>query len=80
MKTDNAKLFEFSLNEFADYGLRLSRITFDLHSLDEFNIMTEYEEKFSSQGMPIYRCVAAKPGPVLAEPQPAEEEAAGQSL
>lgn len=76
MKTDNEKLFEFSLNEFADYGLRLSRIAFDLHSLDEFNIMTEYEEKFSSQGMRIYRCAAAKPGPALPEPEPAAERQA----
>lgn len=70
MKTDNAKLFEFSLNEFADYGLRLSQITFDLHSQQTDNIMTEYEEKFASQGMPIYRCVAAKAGGPLPEPCP----------
>ena len=60
MKTDNARLFEFSLNEFSDFGMRLSEITFDLHSTKTENIMTEYEEKFSSQGMPIYRCVATK--------------------
>lgn len=58
MKTDNSKLFEFSLNEFADFGAKLSQITFDLHKTDTPNIMTEYEQRFSEQGMQIYRCVA----------------------
>lgn len=58
-KTDNRPLFEFSLNSFADYGLRLKNITLDLHNSGfEGNIMTEYEEKFSSEGFPIYRCEA----------------------
>lgn len=56
-KTDNEKLFEFSLNEFAGAGLALSNITFDLHNSGfEGNVMTEYEAKFSSLGMKIYRC------------------------
>ena len=70
MKTDNQKLFEFSLNQFADFGLKLSQITFDLHKLPLFNVMTEYEERFSSQGLPIYRCVATFPGPALPDPAP----------
>ncbi len=58
-KTDNRDLFEFSLNEFADMDWRMSNITLDLHNSDfEGNIMTEYEEKFSSKGMPIYRLEA----------------------
>src|SRR5690606_25529071 len=58
-KTDNQKFFEFSLNSFADAGFRLRNITFDLHQSDVTdNIMTEYEEKFAQQGMPIYRCEA----------------------
>lgn len=58
-KTDNAKLFEFSLNSFANYGLTLKNITFDLHNSGyEENIMTEYETLFSEQGNPIYRCEA----------------------
>lgn len=58
-KTDNEKLFEFSLNEFAAADLKLRNITFDLHN-SEFtgNIMTEYEAKFSDRGMRIYRCEA----------------------
>ncbi|VBB05265.1 s-adenosyl-l-methionine-dependent methyltransferase [Lucifera butyrica] len=56
-KTDNIKLFEFSLNQFADMGLSLGNITFDLHNSSyEGNIMTEYEAKFSALGQPIYRC------------------------
>ena len=58
-KTDNKNLFEFSLNSFSDYGLRLKNITLDLHQSGfEGNIMTEYETLFSGQGMPIYRCEA----------------------
>lgn len=55
-KTDNRKLFEFSLNECADLGLKMKNITLDLHNSNyEGNIMTEYEKLFSEQGMPIYR-------------------------
>ena len=58
-KTDNRILFEFSLNEFCGDGWNLSNISLDLHSSDfEGNIMTEYEEKFSSKGFPIYRLEA----------------------
>lgn len=58
-KTDNEKLFEFSLNELAAYGLRLSDITFDLHHSDfRDNVMTEYEAKFAAKGKKIYRCEA----------------------
>lgn len=59
LKTDNTILFDFSLNEFADKGWRLHNISLDLHNSDfEGNVMTEYEEKFSGQGMPIYRLEA----------------------
>lgn len=58
-KTDNKNLFEFSLNSFADYDMKLKNITFDLHHSDfEDNIMTEYETLFAKQGQPIYRCEA----------------------
>ncbi len=61
-KTDNQKLFEFSLNSFSDYGLRLKNITFDLHnSKFEGNVMTEYETNFTNLGQPIYRCEAIFP-------------------
>lgn len=54
-KTDNRAFFEYSLNSFSDHGFRLRRITLDLHNSGiEGNIITEYEEKFSSEGFPIY--------------------------
>ena len=57
-KTDNRKLFEFSLESLTEYGLSLKNISLDLHHSDfEGNIMTEYEEKFSAFG-PIYRLEA----------------------
>lgn len=56
-KTDNTKLFEFSLNSFSAYGLMMKNITLDLHNSEfEGNIMTEYETLFSEKGQPIYRC------------------------
>lgn len=58
-KTDNEPLFDFSLAEFAAAGWRLENISRDLHNSGYAdNIMTEYEEKFFSLGMPIYRCEA----------------------
>ena len=58
-KTDNKPLFEFSLNSFAEENFKLQNITFDLHnSKFEGNVMTEYETRFSEQGLPIYRLEA----------------------
>lgn len=58
-KTDNMKLFEFSLEQFSQNGFALKNVSLDLHnSKFEGNIMTEYEEKFVSQGLPIYRLEA----------------------
>ncbi len=57
-KTDNRPLFDFSVEEFTELGFRLEELTYDLHSTDTPNIMTEYEERFSSMGVPINRFVA----------------------
>ena len=59
-KTDNRSLFDFSLEQAAASGWKLRNVTFDLHHSPyaEGNIMTEYEEKFSSAGTPICRLVA----------------------
>lgn len=60
-KTDNEKLFEFSLNEIASNNWRLKNISLDLvNSQFEGNVTTEYEDKFMSQGMKIFRCEAKK--------------------
>ncbi len=57
-KTDNRELFDFSLEQFAEAGLPMKDVTFDLVAdARADNIMTEYEEKFSGQGTPICRCV-----------------------
>lgn len=58
-KTDNMHFFEFSIGEFSQSGWGLKNVSLDLHGSDfEGNIVTEYEERFASQGMPIYRLEA----------------------
>ena len=59
-KTDNQRLFEWSLGELCQNGWLLQNISLDLHNADYDNIMTEYEEKFSAQGYRIYRVEARK--------------------
>ncbi len=61
-KTDNAPLFQFSLEEFAACGLEVKNLTRDLHKDGIVGIMTGYEEKFHGLGTPINRCeVVCKP-------------------
>ncbi len=58
-KTDNQKLFEFSLNSFTEENFKLSNITLDLHNSGfEGNVVTEYEQRFVDLGQPIYRLEA----------------------
>lgn len=62
-KTDNQDLFTFSLEEIPEAGWRLDASTRDLHHdevLNEGNVMTEYEEKFSSMGNPICKLIASR--------------------
>ncbi len=59
-KTDNRILFDFAAEEVDPAGWKLDAITYDLHNdpvLNEGNIMTEYEEKFSSIGNPIFKYI-----------------------
>ena len=61
-KTDNAGLFEFSLEEFPKASFDIKNITRDLHA-SEFakeNIQTEYERNFSAKGFKINRLEAYK--------------------
>ena len=53
-KTDNRKLFEYSIKSLTDYGYKINCISLDLHSDNLINIETEYEKKFSALGYPIY--------------------------
>lgn len=62
-KTDNQELFTFSLEEIPKAGWHLDAYTRDLHHdevLNQGNIMTEYEEKFSSKGNPICKLIASR--------------------
>ncbi len=59
-KTDNKDLFTFAVEELEPAGWKAEVITYDLHKdekLMEGNVMTEYEEKFSAMGNPIYKYI-----------------------
>ena len=62
-KTDNRALFDFALEEVEAAGWTLNEKTFDLHAdarLNEGNVMTEYEERFSAQGNPICKYIISR--------------------
>ncbi|MCL2718354.1 MAG: tRNA (guanosine(46)-N7)-methyltransferase TrmB [Lachnospiraceae bacterium] len=62
-KTDNEKLFHFSLEEREAAGWNLDKISYDLHNDAEMmrgNVLTEYEEKFSALGNPIYKYIISR--------------------
>ncbi len=61
-KTDNVDLFDFSLEQIPESGWKIKDYTRDLHNspMNEGNIMTEYEEKFSSKGNPINKLIAIR--------------------
>jgi tRNA (guanine-N7-)-methyltransferase len=58
-KTDNRALFDFSVEETKEAGWNMKKITYDLHNSDmnEGNVMTEYEIRFSSEGVPINKMI-----------------------
>ena len=59
-KTDNRDLFDFAVEEAKDTGWKFDALTYDLHhdeALVKNNVMTEYEEKFSSIGNPIHKYI-----------------------
>ena len=62
-KTDNRDLFDFALEQLPLAGWNADEVTFDLHNdakMNEGNIMTEYEEKFSSKGNPICKYIISR--------------------
>ena len=74
-KTDNAPLFECSVEELAACGLEVKNLTRDLHKDGVVGIMTGYEEKFHALGTPINRCeVVCKPFQLPAEEKKTESE------
>ena len=60
MRTDNRDLFQYSLVSFSEFGYTLEKVSLDLHTDDMPEITTEYEDKFSSEGMPIYYVMCNK--------------------
>ena len=62
-KTDNRDLFDFAVEEVKPAGWKIDSITYDLHNdekMNQGNIMTEYEERFSSKGNPIYKYIISR--------------------
>ena len=59
-KTDNEGLFDYSLEAIPQAGWQIIWQTRDLHALDIDNVETEYEEKFSAKGNPIYKLIACR--------------------
>lgn len=63
-KTDNRLLFDFSVEQLEESKVwETIACTYDLHHdavLNEGNIMTEYEEKFSSMNNPICKLIAKR--------------------
>lgn len=61
MKTDNTSLFTFSIESLSEFGYKLKNVSLDLHNSDfKDNVMTEYERKFSENGVKINRLEAYK--------------------
>lgn len=63
-KTDNEGLFDYSLGSAPACGWTVLDVTRDLHHSEYSaeNVMTEYEERFSGMGNPIYKAVFRFPG------------------
>ena len=63
-KTDNRALFDFSVEELEQSEIwKMTECTYDLHHdevMNRGNIMTEYEEKFSSMNNPICKLIAKR--------------------
>ena len=59
MRTDNYDLFLYSLISFDEHGYRFQELSFDYHNNGSPSITTEYEDRFSKEGMPIYyvKCI-----------------------
>ena len=59
-KTDNKDFFEYSLEQISSANFTILYKTENLHATDLENIITEYERRFLSMGMPIYGLIARK--------------------
>ena len=63
-KTDDRDFFEFSLEEYKACGFALENVTYDLHEKGnpDWNVVTEYEQKWVERGLPIHRVEAVFTG------------------
>ena len=59
-KTDNTPLFDWSIGVFESEGWALSEVTHDLHANGTVGVMTDYEAKFTAEGLAINRLVARR--------------------
>lgn len=61
-KTDNRVLFDWSLEEIVEAGWQIKGYTHDLHNsaMNEGNVMTEYETRFSQMGNSINKLIAIR--------------------
>ena len=59
-KTDDRDFFDFSIEEYTECGFRLENLSYNLHENGnpEWNIVTEYEQKWVERGLPIHRVEA----------------------
>ena len=61
MKTDNRKLFEYSIISFTNYNYKIDDLCLNLYDEDiSENVPTEYEKKFHNKGFPIYKIIVKK--------------------
>ncbi|HHX17015.1 MAG TPA: tRNA (guanosine(46)-N7)-methyltransferase TrmB [Mollicutes bacterium] len=60
LKTDNYGLYEYSLSQFKKHNYNIITTKFDINSIPEGNIMTEYEEKFLNNNNVIYKIEAIR--------------------
>ncbi len=60
LRTDNEGLFIYSIESLSSFHYVFSDVTFDLHKTSDSLITTEYEDKFSNNGLKIYSLKASK--------------------
>ncbi len=58
-KTDNASLYQYSLEQFQEMGWKILLADENYSFLEKEDAMSEYERKFRSLGQPIHRLVVA---------------------
>ena len=58
-KTDNRVFFDYSVESIKGYPMNVSYLSYDLHSENIENIMTEFEEKFSNKGFKINKIICS---------------------